>query len=336
MSSPWDVIPSTVGISSTTITYDSDAFSNDSLRVGEIDRIIYPEDEASRSQKFIEYDVFVVHAENSTAHTRMYRNCILFNQFGGLADFVTYTLRPSKIVPDKENPGLGKGSKVLIACINGGQNNAVIIGGIRDKEDRTEFKFKTGDSHPDDNPGHFYHFIFNGADLLINDNGEIIVTQKGPTKIDGTLDSDKMAESKTGTNVSFLKNGNFEVHTKDDEQHLKIDHENTKVLVKAGAFEINDASDAMVLGTTYRDKESAMFKDLQQGFLSLFAKLTSVGSTLSTAVSAAPGAPVAACVAAGPVLTQAAADCQKMAQSIAKFEAQANDYLSSKHKLGDG
>ncbi len=321
----WDVIPGDLATGSTVVSYDGNVFSNDLLRMGEVSKIIYPKDEGSRTKLFTEYDVFVRHSENGTYHNRIYRNCIVINGFGGLADQSTFTLRPSDSATEKDIKGLGKGSKVILLCINGVINNAIILGGIRDFNDVAEKDFSTKE-----NPGHHYHFVFNGVDLLVNDNGEVVLTQKGPTDIEGKLITDKMEEENTETSVSLLKDGHFEIKAK---KEFNLDVSDGKTIITSDGVELGDATDDMMLGTTYRDAESQMLKDLQTGFNNLFNKLTTIGSQLTSAVSAAPGAPVTACVTAGTQLIQAALDLQKMGQTIATFEAKADQYLSGKNRL---
>src|SRR5687768_11935706 len=73
----------------------ADFFKDGTLHYGEVQRIVYPDDPASYSKKFIEYDVYVQLQENNTGVGKMYSGATLFNLFGGLADKLYWSLRPS-------------------------------------------------------------------------------------------------------------------------------------------------------------------------------------------------------------------------------------------------
>ncbi len=111
------------------------SMTNTMLRVGEVQAIYYPEDEENVSRRFVEYDVWVQHRANDTAVTKEYRHVIAIDHYGSVADYSFATYRVKKTSANEGDaktlePGLG--AKVILLCINGETNNAVILGAIRD------------------------------------------------------------------------------------------------------------------------------------------------------------------------------------------------------------
>jgi hypothetical protein len=197
-------------------------FNNHCLRQGEIKKINYPKDK----QRYITYDVSVQHADgNSPGATSRYVGCMVANLFGGKADSLKYTLRAD----DKKNTGqdtLGNGSKVLLLCINGNQNGALIIGGVRDG------KIDTANDKESD--GHHLDFVFNGVSANINKDGEFKLQFLGRTKFDGKIDIENGAkEEASPTTLEITKDGSIEIYTKDRKQFFKFDHENKKATFQA-------------------------------------------------------------------------------------------------------
>src|ERR1043165_2825849 len=158
-------IPSHLSVAWRDMTNDMGLFDNALLRVGTVVKKILPSDPTSINKYFTEYDVDVQEydSEQSTTNQRSYR-CIVATLFGGITDRLTYTLREPSV---DSNGKPVAGSRVLIHCINGETYNAVIVGGIRAGEDKDDLE-----------NGHLHqlHSLFNGVDLLINDDGELIVT----------------------------------------------------------------------------------------------------------------------------------------------------------------
>jgi len=188
---------------------------NHALHTGEVQEVIYPSDERSRSKKFIEYSVFVQHRENGTAITKIYPNCVLMNAFGGFADHVTYTLRADKTADKKDQKKQagepGKGSKVLILCLNGETNSAIIIGGVRDvaldKDPKTAAE-----------KGHNLSFEFNGVAFEIDKDGQLTLTVKGATDAEGKTKNDKLPST-----LKVEKDGKVTASTKGGKNSIVIE-----------------------------------------------------------------------------------------------------------------
>lgn len=213
---------------SMTGVYDGESFSNTKLRIGEVIDIYYKDDERNVSKKFVEYDVLVQHRSNGTAVTKTYNHCIAMDFFGGKTDTLKSRYRADSTALNKGKRA-GDGSKVLLLCINGENHNAVIIGGISDSE-----------TAPDDkDDGHSLHFRFNGMDITINKDGELLVEYQGATEKNGDLRED-VDEKSTGTSIHIKKNGNVEiadaVKQGDDtvpKNFIILDHVNKKIQVTA-------------------------------------------------------------------------------------------------------
>lgn len=332
------VIPSFMGISRTEAAYDGDAFGNGLLRVGEVIEIVYPDDDRSRSKKFIEYRVLVQQRSNYTGNSKIYENCQLWNPLAGLADRFWYTLRYDTTPPDKRKESLGKGSKVLVLCINGESNTAVIMGGVRDEVDN-DGKVKGLDDTKIKDLGHHLYFNFNGISFYVDKDGQCALTYNGKTKIDGTTDVDS---DNTGTALKLLKNGDARFADKDNKNSIFIDHQNSKIVIKRdNAFELGDATDKMLLGESHRNAQKQMHQDLSVNFDSL-QNVVKIAAQELTSAGGSMGTPITGAVAAAPhvtlaaqMLSLAATYIAQLKQAIDKFEqaaGQKNSFLSKKNK----
>jgi phage baseplate assembly protein gpV len=216
-------------------TVSINAWGNNQLRQGEVKRVISPNDKDSLSKMFYEYDVLVAHRVNQGVINKLYHNCYLINSFAGLADKSYFTLRASDI-QDGSAKG-GNGSRVLLLCLDGNENQAFIVGGMKSPKDPDKGEAK----------GHHLLFEFNGVLFEINDDGSWAITNKGKTDIKGEAD-DKRDTKGAGTKVKVEANGNFVVTTPNS-QTIKVDNKAntidiesaTKINVKASQVDL-DAS----------------------------------------------------------------------------------------------
>lgn len=262
--------------------YDGNAFGNVRLRPGEVQAIYGKNHAMNVSKKFTEYDVYVQHRANHTAVSKMYNHVYAMDAFGGIADTYTYTLRADASgnrFPLK--PGLG--SKVLILCLNGENDNAVIIGGIRDS------------NGPVDDPalGHHLHWRFNGIDASINKDGELVIEYQGAQNNDGSL-ADGVDEKSTGTTITFSKDGNVEIAdaVKDGDQTVAknlilLDHVNSKIVITADK-EVNVNAVKITHGAADADQPAIRgndWKDLMGKMIDAIAQLT---VTTGVGVSTSP------------------------------------------------
>lgn len=262
------------------------------LRQGEVRRVIRPEDPESRTRKFVEYDVFVMHRENGTVASKIYHNCVMANSLAGLADRSRVVLRRS----DRPAGETGPGSKVLVLCINAEQSAAVILGGIRDSKDTDIGLIPPGAKDFAD-----LTWTYNGTTFRVLDDGSSELTYGGATNPDGTPRSDVDSKT-TGTKMSIARDGNWRVQT--SKQSIEIDHRNGVIRVlgdqditlHAKTIHVGDnATEKAILGDTLvsilekiLDQISAITHAVPGGTSSTplnAAAFKSIKSTLKTALS---------------------------------------------------
>jgi len=195
--------------------FDNFVNNNLTLKIGQIVEINYPTEE--NGFKTITYNV-IVSEKTDTYNQFVLYNCQLMDKFGGLADFLTYTLRKN----DKDISGITQGqvqqnellgSYVIIGLINGSSSTPIILGGVPyiDIPDGSDRKV------PKEDDGHNLKFNFNGINIEINKDGEFTATKNGPTKADGTLDSDQEGgkDEQKGSFVKIDINGNITLSAND-------------------------------------------------------------------------------------------------------------------------
>jgi phage baseplate assembly protein gpV len=325
------------------------------LRMGEVKKIIYPEDPINEPRKRIgvEYDVLIDYRDGTGSTVQApYSCCTIDTLFGGIADRFHATYRADTT---KSYQQLGTGSKVLVLCASGDQHKGIIIGGYEDPVHAT--RKESAES------GHNLFFEFNGVRFTIDKEGQAQLLFRGATKIDGELTDEAVKEAE-GTNVFIDKQGGVKIATKDDAQFIHIDHENKKILILADSewnVQVNDkavievqndvtlnssaggiavgaannvtiksagvlvggATDAWVKGTTYRAAESALFSQMASALIAMQASLiTAIGLI---------GIPTVGPALAIPGLTSVATQMGSMASSLVTFESNAASYLSTKN-----
>ena len=344
------------------------------LLMGEVKEIIDPTDAKSLSKKYLEYTVDVQHRSGSgPASTVRFTNCLLVNPFGGIADKIHYTLRADPDDPTGKDVAK-TGAKVLLLCVHGSSNNAFIIGGIREDKGKDEKEFPDKkDQHQ-----LFFEFngvqlnINNDGELQVRYRGPTAVSGKLKS------DEEDADSATSGATIIFTKEGGIKAYTKDEKQFIHLDHENKKIDILADeewhvkvnkklAFEMDDvmevsgkktctitmddkvfiksagvhvgaATDAWMLGSTYRQNEGMMNQKLS-GYLNAITSLLSTAATSMNAAAAAMKPPIAGAIAASiplqaaaVALTSAGPLFAQMASAITTFESSASSYLSTKNK----
>ena len=324
------------------------------LRTGEIKSVVFPDNPLSISKIAPEYTVEVAHRDGfgSITHT-LYTGVMPINGFGGAGDFTESTYRHAS----RNN----EGSQVLLLCVSGDQNKAVILGGLPQASKDTS---------------HHYTFEFNGAHVNVNSEGEISIVHRGPTNSDRSVK--EQYEGYEGTKVVMNKRGNFEIVGHNEKQHIKIVHadpDNPKtdrsvqvqadqklslnssseidvlskdniwvqsdegaVIVKSEGVFVGDATDWWIKGSTYRDAESTANQNVAKQLQSAATQLATIAASLSAA-AALNATPVVGGIMALPGLLAVATQLGTVgvslgaaATSIDGFEAMADRFLSSKNK----
>ena len=354
------VLPSYLSLQSSAGT--STAMMNDTvLRLGEVKKIIWPDSTKSYSKSSVEYEVQVQHRDgNNAPNTATFRGCTTSTLFGGVADRFDATLRAD---PNTNKP-LGVGAKVLLLCLGGSQQRAIILGGIKDTKSELVDKSDLG---------HNLFFEFNGLRFTVDKEGQATVTFRGATKTNGTLSDDADANAE-GTNVSFTREGNVSIATPDDAQYIKVNHADRKIEiladddchvtsngtvtvdaqgdvnvttqggvtvqasnhvdVKSSGVRVGAATDSWLKGTTYRTKESTMHTQMASTLATLNSLVTTAASSLATAAGlisvpmVGGGLAAPGLTAASIALLSAAPLLNTLAGYIQAFEAQSSTFLS--------
>ncbi len=353
------VIPSFLGVSYRGGVGVNSNQNSSSLRVGEVKEVVYPDDNRSLSGKYVEYTVEVTQRDSgSTSSSTLYHGCVISSLFGGFADKVQFTLRSDTkdSQNNNESGGVGVGSKVLILCINGDRNQSVIVGGLPDsqyiKEDKVNYSKDLG---------HNLQFEFNGVNFSVNKDGELKVKFRGATKVDGDLTDNAVADAE-GSCIEINKEGNLKLATPEDDQFLLIDHKNKKielqaqkqwdcnikgtvnitadekVNIKSTGVMIGDATDAFMLGTTYRNAESNSNGTLSTDLIALATIMGVAGTSLTSAAAlnaipiVGPASAATLFATTGAMLINAATKFGSSGGAIKAMEAQAPTFLSVKNK----
>jgi phage gp45-like len=362
------VIPSFLGTRSRGAHSGSTDMLNDyTLRLGEIKKIIYPNDPLSYGKKTVEYDIEVQYRENNGTYvTSYYRGATVSTVFGGVGDRFHATFREDAS-PASSTSNVGTGSKVLCLCLAGDQQKAIILGGIEDPNStRVE----------DKKDGHNLAFEFNGVKATINKDGEFQIRFAGPTDDKGVLLSTAKAAD-SGALLKFTKDGSVIIATEDGNDHkIVLDHQNKEISLTTtgdwkgtvdGTFDVKakdgfkfnsskggygigvkdtveiqsagvmvgQATDAWIKGTTYRQAESLMNKQVSSAF-TMMATLCGVAGVALMAASVAIVPPIvggaAAAVplqAAAQALNQLALQFTQVGALLTSFESSASTYIST-------
>lgn len=233
------IAPSWMSLSSDD-NFDKFVNNNLSLKIGQVTEVVYPTKE--NGFKTTTYNILISEKGDSYNQFVLY-NCQLADKFGGLADYVTYTLRPN----DKDISGITKGqvkdsdllgSYVVVGLLNGSSVSPIILCGVPFVGIPKESERKI----PSAEDGHYLKFVFNGVEVEINKDGEIALTKNGPTKSDGSLDTDKDSgkEEQKGSFVKIDVNGNITLSANDknifiiDKKEKQITIDGEKVIINGG------------------------------------------------------------------------------------------------------
>ena len=178
-----------------------------------------------------EYTVMTISDHNN----QTYNNFLAADGFGGIADFFNKKLRPTsnkKETLNKTELKNQNGSIVLLMCIDGKAEQAIIVGSI-DHPDRQHGKL-TKDK------GHHLEGEFNGVNWSIDKNGALTVTFKSATDNDGKPQDTKAG----GANLKIEKDGSIQA-SDGNKETIRID-KTKKTISIAAESDISATSDANV------------------------------------------------------------------------------------------
>jgi hypothetical protein len=205
--------------------FSSKIFGNNTLKVGAVIEVYEPEDKNNVSKASAEYDVMVIEQDKSNGiNYSIYRNCLALDSFGSVADYFQVKYRKpkdSKKVRSNTKLKDQQGSIVLILCLDGNAEKAVIVGALAHPNRK---KTLNKDS------GHALEGEFNGIKYTIDKSGGLTITFKGATDGDGKPISAKEG----GSQIKIEKDGSVELN---DAPLSEYD--------KAGNLKTNKASSAV-------------------------------------------------------------------------------------------
>lgn len=229
------VIPSIFDLAKTDIVKQNLNNGQFALKMGNIEEIIYPDDKRNIRKNKIEYTVQVKERQGGRGFVvTRYRNVITSDMFGGLADSIEFTHRPSTS-QDQKDPVFRNGSSVLLLCLHGDTSMGFIVGGMRHNAQK---KIATKDK------GHFFEFEFNGINFNINKDGEMAITYKGKTDIDGS----QLSALTSPTVININKDGDFSI-SDNEKQKISMSRKNKKIRISSG----NDKEDFIEIDKAKKD-----------------------------------------------------------------------------------
>lgn len=217
-------------------------YSADAIRVGQIIRVLPIDAEANVSRKLVEYDVEVSMGVNAI----IYKNVVMAEDFGSETNFNETVLTPNASNGDFVSE-LRSGSQVILACVEGNADRAIIIKALQHShirstgsktpvpkladvsssiDDRLEElpTLQPGASKAD---GQRMLGEFVGVRWNINKDGELTILVQGPKDDKGKLASD------VGTSVlKFNKDGEI----------LMLDPLGQELLISAAKKEVKLSS----------------------------------------------------------------------------------------------
>lgn len=204
--------------------------NNTPIRMGVVVKVHEVNDESNISKLFPEYDIVTSEQNKQLGQSFVeYTNCIAMDSLGGVADFFEKKLRQSDGEEFKKSYNFDKqnGSLVLILCVDGFSDKAIIIGGVpHSNKNRKTTLTKEAGLHLEGE--------YNGLNWKIDKDGALTVTFKSKTNNEG-VPQDKQAG---GTHIQIDKTGQVDINAnlKDaEETYIRMDKKNKDVGLKAGS-----------------------------------------------------------------------------------------------------
>lgn len=179
-------------------------YKNTSMRVGVIVAIYPIDDDNNKTKLAPEYDVVAIEQnEDKGITSTLYRNCMSAASFGSIADYFEANLRArkkKKYKGDSNRLADQNGATVLLLCLDGSSEKAIIIGGFPHPDRPTNLT--------DDQP--HLEGEYNGVHVQVDSTGAATFTFKGATDNDGNI----VDQSQGPTVVKVEKDGSYQVSHK--------------------------------------------------------------------------------------------------------------------------
>lgn len=209
-------------ISSDKVSSLNKRFENTPLRIGVITECYEIDDPKNATKLVPEYTVITQQTDGMKGIKNVtYMNVIAADKFGGIADFFEYKLRPTLVKIDKEPNKVShdfkkqNGTLVILLCLDGFSEKAIIIGGMPNTMDQ---KTQRKTTLTKENALHM-EGEYNGINWKVNKDGEFVLTFRSPTDNNGKIINNKYS----GTFTKIDKTGSFEV--KDKHNHVRMDND---------------------------------------------------------------------------------------------------------------
>lgn len=208
-------------------------FQNSALHVGVV-VASYEVDNTNNNSKYRrEYDVNCYNSTGRGASIPItYYRCRLSNMFGGVADYMDYTLRADPITDDGNGNYISNGSTVLIICANGDAGSTYIIGASKNRNTPPE---------PSDE-GHHLTWVFNGVEIKIKDDGSLSMQHTGPTDITGNI-----TDPGNFTQALFKADGSIELSNNSGDafmlEKLSVTLTSTEITLQAPSITLTNGLD---------------------------------------------------------------------------------------------
>lgn len=210
------------------ISVGNKSLNNTALKVGVVVKVHEVDDSTNILKLVPEYDVITSEQNKHLGQSFVqYTNCVAMDSFGGISDFFEKKLRKSDSEDFKSSYKLDKqnGSLVIVLCLDGSSEKAVIIGGISHPSRKTTLTKEAG-LHLEGE--------YNGLNWKIDKDGALTVTFKSKTNNEG-VPQDKQAG---GTHIQIDKTGQVDINTNlknAEETYIRMDKKNKDVGLKAGS-----------------------------------------------------------------------------------------------------
>lgn len=250
------------------------AYNNFDLKMGVVIAKYDIDDPRNSNGTVPEYDISVMEQNEDLGQTvSTYHNCVQNDIFGGIADYFEYAYRVQTTTnngsSEQKDAPTQNGSLVLILCLNGSDDSAIILGGLSHPQRKTKLTKEAGLA---------MYAEFNGLELSVDKSGALKFLFKGATDIEGKpLDSavgGSIMEIASDGSIRF-SDGNKEAVLIDKkgkqivivaEKAVNITSSGTmsltstdKTSVKAGSFLLNSEGSASFQGSSMDFKSDGAF-----------------------------------------------------------------------------
>ena len=153
------------------------SYRNTGLKAGFVVNSYAADDVSNQSQLCTEYDVQTIEQfENKGTTSILYRNCLSYQGFGSIADFLEFTLRPQTYDGKNAPVFAGQdGAIVLIQCLDNIGSKAIVVGTLIHPDRPTTITSTAPQLSGE----------YNGVNVQIANDGSCTLTFKGATDSKG-------------------------------------------------------------------------------------------------------------------------------------------------------